>query len=370
MAAGNFNLGKASGGILNVSPADGTTNTSLVLPASGTVVATDVNGNLGLGVSTATLTGAADKAVHIHATTESQLHLTNTTTGNTSSDGSVVSVDSSGNLYLYNKENANTIIGTNNIERMRIDVNGNIGIGVTPSAWRSPQRVIELTGGAAIGNYGGQDNINVSANTYTNSSNSPVYKNNGYACSYIQASGIHQWFTAPSGTAGNAIAWTNAMTLNSSGYLYFGGDIADATTTGIRRGSAGQLILRASSSGLYQQANTDYYLVTTAGGSTSDITLKKDIELIPNSLNKILNLKGVYYEFIEEQLCTADKGKQIGVIAQDVEQEFPEIVLTNEDGIKTVRYDRLIAPMIEAIKEQQAIINDLKARIEILEGAK
>lgn len=43
MAAGNFNLGKASGGILNVSPADGTTNTSLVLPASGTVVATDAS---------------------------------------------------------------------------------------------------------------------------------------------------------------------------------------------------------------------------------------------------------------------------------------------------------------------------------------
>lgn len=218
MAASNLNLGKASGGVLNVQPADGTTTTSLVLPAiNGTVVVADSNGNVGIGVSTATLTGAADKAVHIHANTESQIHLTNITTGNTSSDGSVVSVDSSGNLYLYNKENANTIIGTNNVERMRIDSAGNIGIGVTPSTSTVP------TIQSQFNMLAGQEESNLNTNAYY-SSGVFKYIANGYATSYIQqkTGGNHTWKVSPLGIAGNAITWTNAMTLDSSGTLSIG----------------------------------------------------------------------------------------------------------------------------------------------------
>ena len=314
MANGRFILGKQSGGTLGLVFLDGVSNTEVVLPESGNIASVG--------------TSVTDNAI-------------------TRYDGTTGKLQNSGVI---------------------VDDGGNVGVGVTPSAWGSSIKAIEQGNRTALFELNGETVLN--NNAYYNGTG--WIKKTANACSmYEMLNGAHYWSTAPSGTAGSTTAWTHAMTLDASGYLYFGGDIGDTTTTGMRRGDSGQLILRASNSGLYHQAGTSYYLITTAGGSTSDITLKKDIEVIPNSLNKILNLKGVYYEFIEEQLCTADQGKQIGVIAQNVEQEFPEIVLTNEDGVKTVRYDRLIAPMIEAIKEQQEIINDLKVRIEKLElGAK
>ena len=62
-----------------------------------------------------------------------------------------------------------------------------------------------------------------------------------------------------------------------------------------------------------------------------------------------------------------DSGRtSIGLIAQDVEKIFPEIVSTDEAGIKSVDYAKLIAPLIEAIKEQQSQIEELKLEIEEL----
>jgi hypothetical protein len=136
----------------------------------------------------------------------------------------------------------------------------------------------------------------------------------------------------------------------------------------IRGGSSGQLIAVANSGGFYQQAGGSYYLVTTAGGSTSDATLKTNVQQLAGALAKVCAIRGVNFDFIEEPMCTADKGTQLGVIAQEVEAQYPEIVLTDDNGIKTVRYDRLVAPLIEAIKEQQAIITALTARVEALEG--
>ena len=59
--------------------------------------------------------------------------------------------------------------------------------------------------------------------------------------------------------------------------------------------------------------------------------------------------------------------KDIGVIAQEVEEILPEIVDTRSDGYKAVDYPKLTALLIQSVKEQQIIINDLKSRIEKLE---
>jgi predicted small metal-binding protein len=57
------------------------------------------------------------------------------------------------------------------------------------------------------------------------------------------------------------------------------------------------------------------------------------------------------------------KGHDIGVIAQEVEEVLPEIVDTREDGHKAVKYDRMVALLIEAVKEQQQQINELKEKL-------
>ncbi|MBC7074457.1 tail fiber domain-containing protein, partial [Candidatus Parcubacteria bacterium] len=99
----------------------------------------------------------------------------------------------------------------------------------------------------------------------------------------------------------------------------------------------------------------------TAYYYTSDIAKKTDIYPLENSLEKILKLQGVSFVW-------KDTGQpSIGLIAQDVEKVFPEVV-SGKEGEKTIDYGRLIAPLIEAIKEQQKEIEQLKAKISDLEA--
>ena len=104
--------------------------------------------------------------------------------------------------------------------RMSIDSSGNLGLGVTPSAWNSTRKALQLSSGSVFAN--STTIIELGQNFFINSGGSAVYTNNGFASDYAQQSGQHQWFTAPSGTAGNAITFTQAMTLDASGRLGIG----------------------------------------------------------------------------------------------------------------------------------------------------
>jgi hypothetical protein len=96
------------------------------------------------------------------------------------------------------------------------------------------------------------------------------------------------------------------------------------------------------------------------GGSVdsySDITLKENIEVISNALQKIQAIRGVTFTRNDQE----DKTKRhTGIIAQEVEQVLPEVVREDASGIKSVAYGNMVGLLIEAIKEQQIQIEELK----------
>ena len=114
-----------------------------------------------------------------------------------------------------------------NGEVMRLDYAGNLGLGVTPSAWSSSVNAMQLGFNSSIASRTGGSGTYLSSNAYfsgdpSNTASNGVYVGNTLASTYLQTGGIHAWFTAPSGTAGAAISFTQAMTLDASGNVGIG----------------------------------------------------------------------------------------------------------------------------------------------------
>ena len=102
----------------------------------------------------------------------------------------------------------------------------------------------------------------------------------------------------------------------------------------------------------------------TAGGNVtaySDIKLKENIEVIPNALDKVKQIRGVTFTRNDQE----DKDlRHAGVIAQEVEKVLPEVVGYDENkDIKTVSYGNMVGLLIEAVKELKQEVDDLKAQL-------
>lgn len=116
------------------------------------------------------------------------------------------------------------------------------------------------------------------------------------------------------------------------------------------------------------------YVEATDYLTWSDLTLKENITPIQNALDKIIQLNGVMYNYKQNQLSpnaiantvinSDPPRKHLGLIAQEVELILPEIVTTNEKGLKGIAYQNLISLLIEGMKEQQQQIVALQEQID------
>ena len=283
---------------------------------------------------------------------------------------------------------------TASTERMRLDSSGNLGIGVTPSAWRSGAKALQVGGFASLNT---QENgtVTLAFGAYESGSNTFSYLTTGDApTAYSQIGGNHRWYTAPSGTAGNAITFTQAMTLDAGGNLLVGTtDAAQTSGAGFKVGGAGGAgvgqvaIVDADSTNstvtyrLYSTGAAAYRFYVGLGGTIyatnttitaiSDQRLKENIRDLDAGLSEVMALKPRKFDWKAGK--GKDKKNDRGWVAQEFEQVFPDMVDTwqdpapeGEEPYKAVNAD-LIPVLVKAMQEQQALITALTARVAQLE---
>jgi hypothetical protein len=167
----------------------------------------------GLGIGTS----SPNYLATLYKTSLPVLQLANSTSGSTAGDGLLIYLNGA-NATISNEESGSIGFQTAGTLRATLDASGNLGLGVTPSAWDSTFKSLQVPGGAVSGYSPSQ--IQVIQNAYYNAG--WKYTSTAAASRYGQDSGVHAWYNAPSGTAGNAITFTQAMTLDASGNLGIG----------------------------------------------------------------------------------------------------------------------------------------------------
>ena len=182
-------------------------------------------------------------------------------------------------------------------------------------------------------------------------------------------------FHVASGSSGYAGGYFPGMILEGNGAAYFNFLAPNNYESGVLFGKASDIVSggiiynnpgNPNSLQLRTNGNITRMIIYNNGNAwlqgtliqASDARLKKDIALLRNPLQKIMQLNGYTYHWKNEQ---ADNNLQTGVLAQEVQKLFPELVTENKDGLLAVNYSGLIPVLIESIKEQQKQIDELKS---------
>jgi hypothetical protein len=259
-----------------------------------------------------------------------------------------------------------------------IDTVGNLGLGVAPSAWVSTARVFEIGTTGSFANSGANDTA-ISDNRYFNGTNN-IYKTTNPATIYSLASGQHRWYTAASGTAGNTISFTQAMTLDSGGNFLLGSTARISTERAIFASNATNNILayQASAGGYnftsyainnngtyyhcnFSEAGTTRGSITSNGtsttyGVTSDYRLKTVIGAVTGQGARIDALKPISYEWKNGAL------QDRGFLAHEFQIIYPNSVTGTKDAL-----DKDGKPVYQAMQASTSeVIADLVAEIQSL----
>jgi hypothetical protein len=202
----------------------GDTNTGMFSPGADTIAFTeggvesmriDASGNMGIGTTSPSF------RLDVQGSSGVGIRLLETSTGN--NNRLVISQSGTSTIYnsTYASGSANHVWQIADIERMRIDSAGNVGIGIAPAAW-SGFKALQINSLTNFWNNGAAGGASYySNNLYYNGSNR-IYQTTGFASEYTMGSGIHTWSTASSGTAGNTVTLNESMRIASNGYVGIG----------------------------------------------------------------------------------------------------------------------------------------------------
>ena len=312
-------------------------------------------------------------------------------TSNTSGQGA--------NRFLINTTDANA--GGTVTNRLCLDASGNLGLGVTPSAWSNGYKALQI-GQSSFSSVGNA--VYLWQNIYQDSGGTNRYISTGTAGLTGWEGNTYKWYQAPSGTAGNAISFTEAMTLDASGNLLVG-----RTDTAFTSGQPGMCVLPTQGITFTKTTSPNLgacmYLHRTFGagtgnlvefaydtvvrgsistngtgvtyGTASDYRLKNTIAPMTGALAKVAQLKPVTYKW------NVDGSDGEGFIAHELQEIVPECVTGEKDAVDAegkpvyqgIDTSFLVATLTAAlqeahglIKDQAAAIQTLTARVTALEG--
>jgi len=137
----------------------------------------------------------------------------------------------------------------------------------------------------------------------------------------------------------------------------------DGATFGMHGNGGNWYVINSSSSALIYTDPSGNFTAVANITAYSDRKLKKNIVTIDGALNKVSNLRGVYYNRIDDE----NGIRKTGVIAQEIQEILPEVVKSNKDlktgeEILSVDYGNIVGILIEAIKELKAEVDELKKK--------
>jgi hypothetical protein len=370
--------------------ATGDTNTGIFFPAADTIafaeggaeaMRIDSSGNVGIGTSSPLERLHVAGGPALVTGTLSALRASSTAVDFSGGAGRIIAIGSDASTV------APLIFGnsttTTYTERARIDSSGNVGIGTS-----SPGAKLAVVSGTSpniatlqVGFSGSNNYYDANLHSFRNGSQSEVARiesgnllvgttsgtarlyvvqtNNSVNSTYFEHSGANAGASIISATSssyvGN-IAHFNSSTASGTGWKFL---TCTSNTYGSER--------------LFIRGDGNVYNVNNTYGAISDIKLKENITNATPKLAQLNQVRVVNYNFI------GDEQKQLGVVAQELEQVFPSMVDETPDKdkegndlgttTKSVKYSVFVPMLIKALQEQQAIIQTLTDRITALEQA-
>jgi hypothetical protein len=342
----------------------------------------------GLGVGTASpgyklvVAAASGNVMQFENTSDSSRggRITNTGTAGTGKFG--ITTTSSGYGLSF---------GIDAVEKMLLDTNGNVGVGITPSAWATTTtvwRALDMQYSCGLASSGaGSGEIDLLWNAYYDQTDQRwEFKYTGDRASRysIGGAGVHTWYnTASTGTANNPITWNPAMTLDASGNLLVGKTASSTTVAGsqVQPDGTFSAVKTDANPGLFYNTTTaisgtialfrsngvtvgsiSQDGTNTAYNNSSDYRLKESVQPLTGGLDRVNALKPSIYKW-----KTNGKVGE-GFLAHELAEVVPFAVTGEKDAVtkdgeiepQQVDLSKVVPILVAAIKELTAEVNALK----------
>jgi len=342
----------------------------------------DNAGNVGIGTSSPSYTLETSRATSntIASRSDGTAYVSVAGNNTTPLTSSFDIIQDSANAYVWQRANAPMLFATNNTERLRIDSAGRLGLGVTPEAWSSIFKVLRVGTGSSIAGESGGSSTWFNTNAYYDGSWKRINTNTSAQIAHT-SDGKQEFKVAAAGSAGGAISWNTAMTVDNSGNVLVGKTSTDDGVAGLRVSSLGVIVstIASPSTNTYLMYSGGYkFYVNTNGGisnfsannvNLSDEREKKNIELLESQWDSLKqwSLKKFHYNADDDS-----DNKKLGVIAQEVEAHNPEVIdefnVDDETTRMAVKEQQMMWMAIKALQEAQTRIETLEARVTELEN--